>query len=118
MINLVNRREWDLSLIPNAAKYATKDKFNFNDVTEAKPSLSPFKNYARSKLAIVMMTKALSKKYPELNIYCYHPGATKTAHLPSYVQKHPKFNKYIYSFRKAQRLLLDLNSQVQQLTVN
>ena len=60
--------------IINVSSEASKSaNINFDDLN-MKSNYSTFKAYAQSKLANIMFTYELARKYPEIKVNCVHPG--------------------------------------------
>jgi NAD(P)-dependent dehydrogenase (short-subunit alcohol dehydrogenase family) len=69
-----NIKKSDDGRIINVSSEASKSaRINFED-TNMKDNYSTFKAYAQSKLANIMFTYALAKKYPSIKVNCVHPG--------------------------------------------
>ncbi len=69
-----NIRKSDDPRIINVSSEASRSaRINFAD-TNMKDNYSTFKAYAQSKLANIMFTYELAKRYPTIKINCVHPG--------------------------------------------
>lgn len=58
----------------------------FADVEEFKSDIGQARNYNRSKLAVILFTKAITQRHVKEPIvaYCTHPGAVATGQLEQY----------------------------------
>jgi len=54
-------------------------KMDFDTLQDKPPSYSGLNAYARSKLANVLFTRELARRYPDIHSYALHPGAVGTA---------------------------------------
>lgn len=62
-------------------------KIEFDSIKEGKTPYSGLEAYAQSKLANVLFTRGLARKYPDIASHCLHPGVVKTA----FGNKHSKW---------------------------
>lgn len=62
-------------------------KIEFDSLKEGKTPYNGLDAYAQSKLANVLFTRGLARKYPNIASHCLHPGVVKT----SFGNKHSKW---------------------------
>ena len=67
-----------INLSSSGHGYAPKGGFVFKDINSDMASYGTFTRYGQSKLANILFTVELAKRYPEIKSIAVHPGAVKT----------------------------------------
>ncbi len=62
-----------------ASKAYLSGKMTYDDLDQSISSYNGLRAYCRSKLANVLFTTELARRYPNIETYCLHPGVVATA---------------------------------------
>lgn len=67
-----------INLTPHSHARAPEGGINFPKLHSADPGTAPLTKYGQSKLANILHTKALAKRYPSIKTIAIHPGMVNT----------------------------------------
>jgi NAD(P)-dependent dehydrogenase (short-subunit alcohol dehydrogenase family) len=84
-----------INLSSEGHKFAPKGGFLPEKATSDMSDYNTWTRYGQSKLANVLFTRELAKRYPEITSLAIHPGAVSTNLANSFQAEHPWLNRAV-----------------------